>query len=671
MTLDGWAGLNEMPLASLGLRGLGPKRLAALAAAGVASALDLLAHVPKEYRDFSNVSEIAKLQADQFAHVQGRILSIRAGKTHRKRLQVLEGLIDDGSGTLRVVWYGKNYLAKQIQKGTRWAMLGKTKREKSGLTMGNPKAYPLGQALDDQSIGVVYPQLGGLRSDYLARWIGELLNRPLPEPALPETLRSYFQLPAFVEALKRIHRPDALNEDGEPLELDRALQRLKVQEFFLFQANLRQMVLASQKRPYPRLKVVNEVLPEFIANLPFQPTGDQMAVMNEIRKNLEDGSRLLALVQGDVGSGKTLVALFAVYHFFKSGFQSAFMAPTNLLAEQHFQTANGLLAPLGVRVGLLSGDRSPSENRKILGDIQNGQVDIAVGTHSLFQDRVKFKNLGLVLIDEQHRFGVEQRAALLKKAEAPHYLAFSATPIPRSLALTLHGNYQVHQIREKPANRVPVRTILKRSSNRAEVIAFAKNRIAKGEAVFWVFPLIEGDKDRAEASAIAMHRQLSEKHFDGDGVGLVHGRMEKERIASVMKEFRQGKIRVLVATTVIEVGVDVPDASIIVIEGAHHFGLSQLHQLRGRVGRGASQAFCFLMIPEDAPVDSLTRMRLLESCEDGFRIAEADLESRGAGQLLGRAQSGTAKFLFGDPWQDRALMDRVRKIMREGKKGVQ
>jgi len=667
-----WDRLAAMELATAKIRGLGPKRLAALEKVGVVSVLDLLAHLPRQYRDFSQVSEISKLHADEYAHVQGRVLSIRSGKTRHKRVQILEGLLDDGSGSLRVIWYGRNFLAKQIRKGTNWALMGKVKREKTGLTLVNPKAYALDNAdPDSDHLEVVYPQLGGLRSEDVARWIGELLDRSLPEPELPEVLANHLRMPSFFTALRQIHRPGSLTGNGEPAEFGIALKRLKVQEFFQFQAELQKMVHFSQSRAHPRLKVTRDDADDFAAKLPFRPTGDQHRVMAGILETLTHGGRLHALVQGDVGSGKTLIALFAGYCFHKYGYQSALMAPTTLLAEQHYQNAKSLLAPFGVRVALLSGDRSPAENMDLIRSIGEGGADFIVGTHSLFQDRVRFANLGLVLIDEQHRFGVEQRASLLKKAAAPHYLAFSATPIPRSLALTLHGNFQVYQIREKPVGRQPIHTVLKRSANREEVIAFAKKRLALGEAVFWVFPLIEDDQQRTENSAIAMHRHLAKYHFGENQVGLVHGRMEKSEIASTMNAFREGRIPVLVATTVIEVGVDVPHASIMVIEGAQHFGLSQLHQLRGRVGRGAKRAFCFLMIPKETSGESLQRMKLLESSDDGFQIAEADLEGRGAGQLLGKAQSGSARFRFGDPWEDRDLMDLVRQAIKGGEKGVQ
>lgn len=670
--MEAWQQLASSCLSEWRLPGLGPKRLEKLAAVGIETPLALLALLPKTYRDFSQTTKIQHLKPDTLACVVGRLLSLHAGKTYRKRIPMIEGLVDDGSGTVRMIWYGKAYLKDKLVPQQTYRIWGQVKRDKTGMSFMNPKFSDPNADASQVQLELVYRQAGGMSSEMLNQWVRCLLERMEVFPELPEALIKQDAVRNFKTALEIIHQPTALAEETEkPIQLESALEYLKTLEFFAYQTQMRRLIHASQNRSHPQIDIAYDRLTPFFSGLPFEPTNDQSRVIYEIWQGLHRKQRMLALIQGDVGSGKTLVALAAACLFAKAGYQTALMAPTTILARQHYETAITLLQGLGLQVGLLSGDEEPAVNRQTIKALQMGAMDFVVGTHMLFGKRVNFQQLGLVMIDEQHRFGVGQRSALLKKGSAPHYLAFSATPIPRSLALTLYGDFKIFQIREKPAHRKPVKTILKKVKNRDEILQFAKQRVALGEAVFWVLPQIDNEGEENIKSAEAMYRFLIKQGFSKQRLGLAHGRLEKEAIATTMTAFRDGKLDVLVATTVIEVGVDVPRATVIIIDGAQNFGLSQLHQLRGRVGRGDKQAFCFLLVPGDIPSETLKRMRLLEQTDDGFEIAEADLINRGAGHLLGKEQSGKPLFFFGDPWRDRERMLAVSRWFEKEKEEVQ
>ena len=655
MVTDLW---EKLPLKSVKIKGLGPKSLEKLANAGIVNVDDLLYFFPRDYLDYSQVTPIATAPEEVEVHVRGTIIAKNVGVTAQKRIPTLEVLVDDGSGTLRIVWYNQPFLKDKILKGDTVSLFGKIRMEKTGRTLSNPK-YDFAEPEPDQSLTPVYRQVSGLRSSQIEQWILSLLMK-MPDPA-NAPLDLLEGLPDKRAALCSIHRPEnghaatAIKDRSSP-----ALQRLVLEEFFEFQKRLQVLVSKSQSRDHPMFEVHRSVLAPFLAGLPFVPTNDQQKVIDQLLTGLEQRARLHALIQGDVGCGKTLVGLAMAWVFKVADYQAALLCPTTVLAEQHFATATELLGPLGVKVGLLTSRGDGRQRNQTIRETADGAADLIIGTHRIFQADVYFKNLGLAMIDEQHRFGVDQRRAFLKKGKAVHYLAFSATPIPRSLALTLYGEFQVLQIREKPAERQPVRTILKKAANRDEIVSFAKSRIAHGESVFWVFPLIEGAESQQEQSADQMYREFRERTFREFSVGLVHGKMKKEQIQEAMADFRRGRIQILVATTVIEVGVDVPRASIMVIENAHQFGLSQLHQLRGRVGRGAGAGFCFLVLGDALRREGLERMRVLQASQDGFEIAKFDLKHRGAGQLLGKQQTGDAGFRVGDPWLDRTLMARAR-----------
>lgn len=651
---------EETPLLQLKIPGLGPKSKQKLHQAGITRVGDLLSFLPREYLDYSKISPIDEAPLEMPVHIRGVVLSKKKSTTLHKRLDVIEVLVDDGHGSLRLVWYNQPYLGDKIPQGATLSFFGKIRFEKFGRTMTNPR-FEGNENIENAGIHAVYKQVGGLRSDQIGRWVAALVERMPQEETLAGELVKKHAWPTRKASLAQLHQP-AGGEEMESVKqrTSPALRRLIFEEFYYFQQRLQELVSRSQNRDHPCFAVDGSWLEAFYKHLPFQPTQDQERVIGALFQGLEEKRRLHGLIQGDVGCGKTLIGLALAYIFFRAGYQSALLCPTTVLAHQHMITAQQLLGPLGLKSVLLTAQSSGAEIDERLASVASGEAHLVIGTHKLFQRDVIFADLGLAMIDEQHRFGVDQRRALLKKGSASHYLAFSATPIPRSLAMTLYGDYQVLSIHEKPHDRPPIRTILKRAENRGEIVAFAKRRMDRGESVFWVFPLIEGNEAQQERSAENMFATFQSGYFRGRPLRMVHGRMKKERIRQEMGRFKEGEPSVLVATTVIEVGVDVPIASIMVVEGAEQFGLSQLHQLRGRVGRNDREAFCFFVLPENITGPVLERMKLLAMEDDGFKIAAYDLDQRGSGDLLGKRQSGFTNFRFGDPWIDRQLMDLAR-----------
>ncbi|CAM2066404.1 ATP-dependent DNA helicase RecG [Sulfidibacter corallicola] len=665
-TLKEWL---ATPLTELSIKGLGPKTKEKLINANIETVSDLLAFTPREYLDFSEITPIPSAPLETPVHIRGKVISRKVSRTPRKRVQVLEILVDDGQGTMRVAWFNQPHIHDKIIKEQRLSLFGKIRFEKLGRTMNSPKFEVLSRLGESEPVqtGItpIYREVGGLRSANINKWILQLLETMPDEETLPKAWLAKEGFPSRAEALRTLHAPaDGARAKAIRTRQDPSLERLIFEEFYHFQRGLQRLAVLGQQGHYHRFHPEPESLAPFLGRLPFRPTPDQIKVMRTLVDQLALGRRLHTLIQGDVGCGKTVVGLAAAFLFARAGLQSALLCPTAVLAGQHCKSAKALLEPLGMRVGLLSSQCSTAETREILTALARGELDLVVGTHRLFQKDVIYANLGLVMVDEQHRFGVNQRRTLLKKGSAPHYLAFTATPIPRSLAMSLYGDFDVLQIRQKPADRIPPQTILKRAENREEILTFAKRRLAEGESVFWVFPLIEGEEEANERSAVTMFETFRSGPFAGIPMGLIHGKMDKEAQQKEMDAFTSGRYRILIATSVIEVGVDVPQATIMVVESANYFGLSQLHQLRGRVGRGGGHAFCFLVVPSDIGRDALRRMRMLESCDDGFDIAAFDLKERGAGHLFGTRQTGAMNFRFGDPWLDAALMDRARDAAR-------
>ncbi|SNT14299.1 ATP-dependent DNA helicase RecG [Noviherbaspirillum humi] len=642
---------------------------------GLKSNMDLVLHLPMRYEDETRIVPIAEAGFMTGAPVQVEGVITSCEVQYRPRRQLVATLVDDsGQLVMRFLnFYGSQQ--KQLAEGKRIRARGEVRHGFFGAEMVHPvyKAVEEGEALPT-ALTPVYPSGEGLPQAYLRKAIASALSRVDWRDTLPADLREQLGLAPFESSVKLLHNPppdadeNALMERSHP-----AWTRVKFDELLAQQLSMKRAQQARRSRGAPALPVVGELSAALLQALPFQLTGAQQRVLEEIRADLRASYPMQRLLQGDVGSGKTVVAAMAAAQAIDSGYQAALMAPTEILAEQHFRKIASWLEPLGVRVAWLTGSLKKKEKNEALADIASGYARLIVGTHALIQEGVDFARLGLVIVDEQHRFGVGQRLALRNKgmdaadaaigeadtATVPHQLMMSATPIPRTLAMTYYADLEVSVIDELPPGRTPIVTRIIDQNRRDEVIARVHAAALEGRQVYWVCPLIEESEVLQLQTATETHDMLAAALPDLR-VGLVHGRMKPAEKQVVMDGFSRGEIHVLVATTVIEVGVDVPNASLMVIEHAERFGLSQLHQLRGRVGRGAAASVCLLLY--QAPLGPVAKQRLatMRETNDGFEIARRDLEIRGPGEFLGARQSGQAMLRFADLQTDQWLVDAAR-----------
>lgn len=664
-------------LGDLELRGMGPATLTRLGKRGLSRVEDVLYFFPLRYDDMSNRKPLKDVTAGEKVTVHVRIKSRRQRASYSKRIPMTEIVASDDTGSIFVVWFNQPYLAGTMKTGTELMLFGKAEIGRKGLAMTNPAFQVLNPdtLLDTMpDIIPVYPAVERVSNRFISGLVRHCLSGVLPcEFAIPEDLMALHGFPDKRTCLERIHQPETPAEVKSVLEMASPYQKALVYEdlfvFFVGVEALRRVNITVEK---PVLRVDDDEIREFREMLPFQLTGEQARVLDGLYETYADGKRLVRLVQGDVGSGKTVVGLLAAMPFLKRGGQCALMAPTEILAEQHYRTLTTLLADTGIDVRLLRGATRAAERREILDGLQRGQISLVVGTHALIQEAVAFHQLALVIIDEQHRFGVDQRDALVRKGDHPHILSLTATPIPRTLAMTLYGQYDYDVIKEKPAGRKPVRTIVKKEENNGEVYRFVRESVArKGMQAYFVYPLIEESEALSLNSATERFEALRRDWFKDLRTALIHGRLKQEERSAVMEQFKAGEIDILFSTTVIEVGVDVPNANIMVIENAERFGLSQLHQLRGRIGRGEEQAFCFLVVSEVKGEDAFRRMRIMAQTNDGFLIAEEDLKIRGPGEFLGTRQSGVPEFRVADIFRDRDMVELAkadaRKVVLEGR----
>ena len=639
------------------LKGVGPKRADALANMGMTSARDLLYHVPRRYDDASTVTPIARLEVGLDATAVGRVRSKGVIPT-RRGLRVFQVVMEDETGMITVAWPGKPWLERKIREGDTLLVTGPVKFFHGRQI--HPREFSLlsrsGEGEPDAgTIFVTYPA-----SEEMPQWqlrrifetnLDELLSWADDDEYFTEGQRSSRGLPTLGEALTALHRPVNISD----AEVGR--RRLAFDELFflqLVQAQARRR--ATEVEEGIRHERSNELIRPLHEALPFDLTTAQSAVLKEIYQDMRSGRRMNRLLQGDVGSGKTVVAVFAMLLAAEGGYQAALMAPTEILAEQHSRRLREWLEPLGLDVVLLTGSLTAPERREALGAIESGQVRIAVGTHSLIQDTVNFARLGLVVVDEQHRFGVRQRMALVEREGLrPDVLVMSATPIPRSLAMTLYGDLDLSVLDELPPGRKPVETVLKTPNDRDSVYAFVEEQLAEGRQAFVVYPLVSESEKVDLLSATEEFERLRQDVFPERRLGLLHGQLKSVEKDAVMRSFLAGELDLVVATTVIEVGIDVANATVLVIEHAERFGLSQLHQLRGRVGRGASESHC-IMIAEPGE-EALERLKIFRDTSDGFEIARADLRIRGQGDLFGAQQHGRDPVLrFADLMTDEELL---------------
>ena len=613
------------------LRGVGPARAAALQRLGIFTLYDLLAYFPRDYEDRTNPVEIAQLQPGVPACFEALVVSQPVLRRIGKGRDVTNLTVADETGKLTLHYFNQPYIKTQLHYGQSYYFYGTLLEH--GMQMANPAFEESGRpGTVTNRLLPVYPLTAGLSNRTLCACIRQAFSAAgaLPE-LLPETVREQYGLCGVTEAYPAVHAPESWEA------LQSARKRLVFEEFFIFSAGL--AVLRASRTELHTIPYDTACMDAFFRALPFRLTGAQSGAIDQILRDLSSGHVMNRLVQGDVGSGKTMVAAAACFCAVKNGKQAAFMAPTEILAEQHEKTLSALLGPLGVHVLLLTGAKTPAQKRAAREKIASGESQLIVGTHALISTGVEFHALGLVVADEQHRFGVAQRTRLTEKGDAPHLLVMSATPIPRTLALIAYGDLDVSVIAELPPGRRPVETFLVSEALRERLNGFIRKQCAGGHQVYVVCPAVEDGEENTMKSAEGWAQTLRDETFPELRVGLVHGRMKSAEKDAALSAFRAGDYDILVATTVVEVGVDVPNATLMVIENAERFGLSQLHQLRGRVGRGSAQSYCVLV---SGTKNEETKKRLQALCKttDGFKIAEQDLALRGPGDFFGSRQHG-------------------------------
>ena len=640
------------------LKGVGPARAGQLENLNIFTLGDLICHFPRGYEDRTRMVPIAQLQVDEPACFRAVVMSTPRTAHIRKGLDLTRVSVADHSGRIQLTFFNSKFAAENLQYGGEYIFYGTVSGDYGGYGITNPVFEGVdAPAVTTRRIMPIYPLTAGLNNAAMTKLVRQALSLcDPPAEVLPrELLEEYDILPAQA-AYTAIHDPQSL------AVAEKAKRRMIFEEFFVFSAGLSLMRAAREAKHTAAYEQLD--LGPFIKSLPFQLTGAQNRAIEEILGDFRRGTPMNRLVQGDVGSGKTMVAAAAAYCAAQNGFQTALMAPTEILAEQHYASFQKLFAPLGIPVVLLTGSQTPKEKRLAREALASGEGAIAVGTHTLISESTAFGNLGLVITDEQHRFGVDQRSRLSAKGRDPHLLVMSATPIPRTLALLMYGDLEVSVLDELPPGRQKVDTFLVGESYRARINAFIRKQVSQGHQCFVVCPAVEENQELGVKAASAWAETLQKTVFPDLRVALLHGQMKGAEKEQAMAAFARGEADVLVATTVIEVGVDVPNATLMVIEDADRFGLSQLHQLRGRVGRGSAKSYCVLTTHNRAP-ETLQRLKALCATGDGFRIAEEDLKLRGPGDFFGSRQSGLPTFRVADLSLDMTTLKQAQEASKE------
>lgn len=652
----------------------GPVAAKKLAKLKIKTVKDLFYHFPFRYDDFSKFIPISELKPNVEATIRGKILSAKNIRIFKRHMILTEAVVEDESGVVKSVWFNQPYLLNQLKPGRIVNLSGKLVLTKKRLYFSNP-AYEIismekKEALHTGRLVPVYPETSGFTSRWIRLGIKPLLKftNQIPD-ALPNEIKKEYHLPNLEYALSQIHFPELIEK------ADLAKRRFAFEELFILQLFMALERLKLQKQNAPAINFNEKLAKKFVSSLPFKLTDDQKKVSWQIILDLQKNRPMNRLIQGDVGSGKTIVATMAACLAAKSGYQTAFMAPTEILSRQHFEKTSPLLKNFSITTGLLTSSEAKIGNKKIpkkifKNKIENGEIQVVIGTHSLIQKNIKFENLALAIIDEQHRFGVGQRAAIADchKESIPHFLSMSATPIPRTLGLTIWGDLDLSLIKELPKGRKHIITKIVPPNKREWAYEFIKNEVKKGRQAFIVCPLIE-ESEMLEVKAVKKeYERLKNEVFPDLKIGLLHGKQKSKEKEKVMAEFLNKNLDILVATPVVEVGIDVPNATVMMIEGADRFGLASLYQFRGRVGRSEHQSYCFLLT-ESASAAANERLKAIETAKNGFELAEKDLEIRGPGDFIGVRQSGLPDLAIAS-LTDLKLIEETReaakKILSEG-----
>ena len=647
------------------LKGIGPKRAKAFSRLGINTIEDILYYFPRRYEDRRSFGPIRDLKVGQVQTIKAEVLAKGERQSFRRRgFSITQIAVSDSTGKIFCVWFNQPYLKEYFKVGSGLILYGRIERYEGRLQMNSPEFEIIGEDQDESlNIGRIVPLYSlpeGITQRSFRRIIKVALDEYLPgiNDFLTYDIRSRNNLLNLARSLLNIHFPEGFDRQNE------AYRRLSFEEFFLFQLPLALRKLKKKERQGIAHKVKGELVNNFIANLPFRLTAAQERVIQEIKADMASPKVMQRLLQGDVGSGKTVVATLAAVGAIQGGYQAALMVPTEILARQHYekirsQATSHKPQAKEIKIGLLTSGIDKDKKEKIYQGIEEGRVDLIIGTHALLEEDVKFKNLGLVVIDEQHKFGVGQRALLPKKGINPDVLIMTATPIPRTLAITIYGDLDISVITELPPGRVPIKTMHFSQDKRLKAYEIAKEHLQRSRQVYIVYPVIEESYALEMAGAKKMYEELKTNEFKDYNLGLIHGRLKQKEQDSIMLKFRRKDLDALVSTTVLEVGIDVPAATCMIIEHAERFGLAQLHQLRGRVGRGSDESFCILISDATTP-QAKARIEAMAKYSDGFRIAEEDLKIRGPGEFFGKRQSGLSELKIANPLSQMQLLKKGR-----------
>lgn len=635
------------------LKGIGEKTEALFLRIGVNTIEDLIRYYPRGYDIFEDPVPISQLEEGKTAAVTGAVFG-RIQVSGNQRLQITTLYLKDLTGTLKVIWFRMPFLRNTLGKGGPITLRGRVVRKREGLVMEHPEIYYPSAKYEEKrhSMQPVYSLTAGLTNNAVIKAVKQALDCVSEKMnILPRKVEEKYGFPPYVQAVQTMHFPE--NKES----FIRARERFAFEEFLIFILSLRRMKHSETRVENPFSLPDHPLLGRFLDQLPYQLTGAQKRVWEEIRADMQGPTVMSRLVQGDVGSGKTVIAFLALLLAGLNGCQGALMAPTEVLARQHFETISGMLERYSIplKAELLTGSMTAQQKRKAYEKIESGSVSIIIGTHALIQEKVHYKNLALVVTDEQHRFGVRQREALAGKGRSPHILVMSATPIPRTLAIILYGDLDISVIDEMPKNRLPIKNCVVDTSYRETAYRFMKKQVQEGRQCYVICPMVEESEKLEAENVMDYSSMLSEEMGDQIRVGSLHGRMKQQEKDEIMDSFGRNEIQILVSTTVVEVGIDVPNATVMLIENAERFGLAQLHQLRGRVGRGQYQSYCIFMSPSKSK-ETKERLEILNHSNDGFFIAGEDLRLRGPGDLFGIRQSGILDFQTADVFQDAKLL---------------